>query len=319
MGEKAAKGAVVSLIFTLLILSAGGIIWAILSPSSNVGIVFAFVAGLVIAITPCCLPIFFVITSLTVKKEYSKGLLTALSFGLGFASIASVLGAALSLTSNVIGLPALSGIVFAVGGAVGYTYALSQLWRFRIPMPGFRIPQLKKRGTYLSAFSAGTMISLGEVGCPNPFRFILIAFIVAAGSISTGATLGFVYGLGAVTPLILVALLALLGFNYGKAASRHAASLEKSVSLLYLPIGSFLMTFGIFGEAWYESTVLHDVWEHLLLRVDLISPHGHAEVAAFSLFGTYALLLLLIIPIVGFYIRRRYRSDLPVFVDLKVK
>ena len=61
------------------------------------------------------------------------------------------------------------------------------------------------------------------------------------------------------------------------------------------------------------------VWEHLLLRVDLISPHGHADVAAFNLLGSYALLLLLIIPIVGFYIRRRYRSERPVFVDLKVK
>jgi len=319
MGEKAAKGAVVSLTFTLLILSAGGIIWAILSPSSNVGIVFAFVAGLVIAITPCCLPIFFVITSLTVKKEYSKGLLTALSFGFGFALIASVLGALLALTGDVIGLPAFSGIIFALGGGVGYTYALSQLWRFRIPIPGFKIPALQKRGTYLSAFSAGTMISLGEVGCPNPFRFILIAFIAAAGSISTGATLGFVYGLGAVTPLILVAMLSLLGFNYGKAASRHAASLEKSVSLLFIPIGSFLMTFGIFGEAWYESTFLHDIWEHLLLRVDLISPHGHVAVGAFSLLGNYALLLLLVIPIVGFYIKRRFRSDRPVIVKLEVK
>lgn len=319
MEEKAAKGLVVSFTLSLLILSAGGLVWAILSPSSNVGILFAFVAGLVIAITPCCLPIFFVITSLTVKKEYSKGLLTALSFGFGFALIASVLGALLSLTGDVFGLPAFSGIVFALGGAVGYTYALSQLWHFRIPIPGFRIPSLQKRGTYLSAFSAGTMISLGEVGCPNPFRFILIAFIAAAGSVSTGATLGFVYGLGAVTPLILVAMLSLLGFNYGKAASRHAASLEKSVSLLFIPIGSFLMTFGIFGEAWYESTFLHDIWEHLLLRVDLISPHGHAEVATFSLFGSYALLLLLIIPIVGFYLRRRFRSDLPITIDLEVK
>ena len=71
MEEKAAKGLVVSFTLSLLILSAGGLVWAILSPSSNVGILFAFVAGLVIAITPCCLPIFFVITSLTVKKEYS--------------------------------------------------------------------------------------------------------------------------------------------------------------------------------------------------------------------------------------------------------
>ncbi|MFQ6011078.1 MAG: hypothetical protein ACE5KG_02790, partial [Nitrososphaerales archaeon] len=157
-----------------------------------------------------------------------------------------------------------------------------------------------------------------EVGCPNPFRFILIAFIAASGSITTGATLGFVYGLGAVTPLILVAMLSLLGFNYGKAASKHAASLEKSVSLLFIPIGSFLMTFGIFGEGWYESTFIHDAWEHLLLRVDLISPHGHPEVGTFILLGNIVLVLLLIIPIIGYFLRRSNPTG-PVIVDLEVK
>lgn len=283
----------------LFILFAIGMFWAVTTTNMSVGSVFAYVAGLVIAVTPCCLPLFFIITSLSIiQRRHIDAVLVSASFGLGIALFAAILGIALAVTGQLIGLPRISGVLFAIGGAIGYSYAMSELFGFHLPILGFRIPHItESRNSYAAAFSTGLLLGAGDIGCPNPFRYVLLSFIAASGNLVTGATLGFLYGLGAITPLILVALLALLGINLSNAMTKRAGKIEKVINLLFIPIGAFLVTFGVLGEGWYESTIIHDFWEAVLLRVNLIAPHGHEDVGVVSLLGNVVLALLIFTPL----------------------
>jgi cytochrome c biogenesis protein CcdA len=99
-------GLLASVLFMLL---AAGIIWAVTAIDRTVGPIFAYVAGLVITITPCCLPIFLVITSLTVKqRHYGDALMVAASFGAGIAFFSAVLGAALAISGRLVDSPRLA-------------------------------------------------------------------------------------------------------------------------------------------------------------------------------------------------------------------
>jgi cytochrome c biogenesis protein CcdA len=163
-------GLLASVLFMLL---AAGTIWAVSEIDRTVGPIFAYVAGLVITITPCCLPIFLVITSLAVKQRlYGDALMVAASFGAGIAFFSAVLGAALAISGRLVGLPQVSGIVFALGGAIGYSYAVSELLRFRLPLLGWRVLRMRPASnSYAAAFSTGLMLGAGDIGCPNPLRY----------------------------------------------------------------------------------------------------------------------------------------------------
>ena len=114
---------VAALASTLFALVGIALFWALTNTiDKGIGVAFAYAAGVVLAITPCCLPLFFIITSLALKeKQTKKSVLVAVSFGLGFALIALSLGVLLATTGQVLGLAQVSGIVFAIGGGIGYT------------------------------------------------------------------------------------------------------------------------------------------------------------------------------------------------------
>lgn len=290
---------------------ASGIFWATTATESSVGSVFAYVAGLVIAVTPCCLPLFLVITSLSIiQRRHREAFLVSASFATGIALFAAMLGAALALTGQMIGLPQISGVLFALGGAVGYSYAMSELSGFRLPILGIKMPHVSEgKNSYAAAFSTGLLLSMGDIGCPNPFRYVLLSFIAASGNLVTGVSLGFLYGLGAVTPLILVALLALLGINLSNAVTKNPDKVERIVHLLFAPLVAFLIIFGVFGEAWYESTVIHDAWESILLQYGLIEHHGHsAGESTISVLGNTIFLLLVVAPLGAYFFRENRRN-----------
>ena len=300
------------LVSVLLALFAAGMVWAITTADMSAGSIFAYVAGLVMVITPCSLPIFLVITSLSIKqKKHKDSILIAASFGAGFVVFAVILGAILALTGQVLELPQISSVLFAIGGAIGYTYAMSQLFGFHIPLLGLKIPQFKEnRNSYVAAFSAGLILSVGDVGCPNPFRYVLLSFIAASGNLVDGASLGFLYGLGAITPMILVALVALLGVNLGTFLSKRGERIEKIINFSFVPIGAFLITFGLAGEMWYESTIIHDVWESILLPYNLIEPHGHIDEENIVItLGNSLLVLLIVVPFLVYFWKSRKQKS----------
>lgn len=301
-------GLLASMLFTLL---ASGIFWAMTASDMRVSSAFAYVAGLVIAVTPCCLPLFFVITSLSIiQRRHRDALFVSASFAVGIALFAAILGMALALTGQLIGLPQISGVLFSIGGAIGYSYAMSELFGFHLPILGIRMSRINEsRNSYATAFSTGLLLSMGDIGCPNPFRYVLLSFIAASGNLASGAALGFLYGLGAITPLILVALLAMLGINLSNAITRHPDKIERLVNLAFVPIGAFLITYGVFGEAWYESTIIHGSWESVLLQYGLIERHGHlGEESTLNIIGNVTLLLMTVAPLVTYLFRSHRRK-----------
>lgn len=290
----------------LFVLFVSGIVWAIFAQKS-IGFVFAYVAGVATIVTPCTLPILLFSVSQVANKEYKKGLFSALSFGLGFVLVAGILGALFAFTGDFIGLPKISQFVFAIGGVVAYVYALSIIGNFSMPAVSLKMPQFKLKGTYAPQFVSGAMLSAGDIGCPNPLRFILLAFIISSGSIITGAWFGLVYGLGAITPILFFSLLSLIGINITKAYTRQVETMEKMLVWVLVPLAGFLITFALFGEAWFEveANVLHSTWESILLKVNLVEVHGEMGSKFISNAGNAVFTFLLGFPLV-FLLAKKY-------------
>ena len=288
----------------ILAIIIASVAWLI-SISNKIDYPFAYASGLVMLLTPCSLPILLVITSLTIKqKSYDKALLTSIAFSIGMVIFAAILGLMLSLLGLVI-LPSMNNILFAIGGSIGYTYALKELFELKIPILGLRVPSIKG-SSYMVAFTIGLLLALGDIGCPNPFRYALLSFIVAARDIFNGTMLGLLYGLGSITPLIFIATFALFGLNLTSRIVKHTHRLEQMINFSFLPIGSFLITFGVFGEEWYESTFIHDVWEAMLLQLGLVEAHDDADGSSIA---NIVFVALIAIPLLAYAIKRRYVKE----------
>ena len=282
----------VSISAAILVIIIISMVWFLFIDTS-INYVYAYGSGLVTLLTPCSLPILLVVTSFAIKQKHSNALLTSISFSIGIIVFSALLGLVLSAVGIIIDLPKISNVLFMVGGIIGYMYVLNELFELRIPMLGLKIPNIK-RSSYIIAFITGLLLALGDIGCPNPFRYVLLSFIVASGELFNGTVLGLLYGLGSITPLLLITFLALLGINLTSSILRHSNKLEKAINITFLPIGAFLITFGIVGEEWYESTIIHDIWESILLQYNLLDEHSISEEADL---GNIIFLLLIATPL----------------------
>ena len=291
----------ISLSGVILVIIIVSVSWLV-SANNSIGYPFAYASGLVMLLTPCSLPLMLVITSLTIKqKRYYDAILIALSFSIGMVLVNAALGFGLSAAGIMLSLSNISNILFAAGGAIGYLYAINELFELKIPLLGLRMPKVT-RESYIMALIIGSLLALGDIGCPNPFRYALLSFIIASSDLINGTLLGILYGFGSITPLMLIALLASLKINIVSSMIKHKARFEQMINLSFLPIGSFLITFGIFGEEWYESTIIHDIWENMF---NILEEHG--DISG-SWIGSMLFLLLIIIPILAYIIKNKIIS-----------
>jgi thiol:disulfide interchange protein DsbD len=140
----------------------------------------AFVAGLLISLTPCVYPVIPIqlafISSQTVsalhsgKSISSRGFTLSALFVIGMATIYAALGAFASLTGALFGSWAASPWTYVVVGNVVLLMALSMLDVFHFSEPQFLTrwnPRPKNKG-YLSALLIGASSALVVGPCTSP-------------------------------------------------------------------------------------------------------------------------------------------------------
>ncbi|HXX05513.1 MAG TPA: cytochrome c biogenesis protein CcdA [Candidatus Bathyarchaeia archaeon] len=280
LGSNEGKKALVYVCFILFSIIFVGIVFALTSKFSmavsdqsySSWLIISYLAGLSMIILPCTLPFAFVIVPMSMNNGYKKGLATALLFGAGMTVTLTLYGTTLGYLGKATGLNQIYNILMLIAGIISYVYGLHRLKIVNIHMPSYSgIPKfVEKGGDYSKPYLMGMLVGNAGVGCTNPLFYMMLIYIMGTGSAQIGASLGFVHGVGRAIPLILIAILAMLGFNplTGLAAKRD--KLERVSGVLLVIIGSFLIINGIpEGQQWYMQYISHGLWNDVVNMLHL--------------------------------------------------
>lgn len=269
-GEKKIRIRIATVGFGLFLIFVIGIFMFLTNPEMGVGLSLSFIAGLSMIFLPCTLPMAFVIVPMTLGKAPLKGFLMALSFGLGLSITLSFYGVFIAYIGQFLGLTAATQIMLIIGGGAALLFGLSEvrLLKFRLPSYTGKFPDfIQKRGDYIKVFLLGLFLGNAGVGCPNPAFYVLMGYIATVGDLFNGWLLGFVHGLGRAVPLVFLAILGILGVNATSKIAGKQEVIERYMGWVLIFIGSFILTFGLFGHDWFVSSGFHTTWEKLVVTV----------------------------------------------------
>jgi len=216
----------------------------------EIGLLSAFVAGLLGFISPCVLPLVPVYLSIMSKKAINKQedirlserlylFVNSLLFVLGFTLVFIILGSTATFLGRA--LSDYSSIISRVGGAILIVFGLHYMGLFRIRFLNFekrfKMPESLKSG-YLSSFLFGIIFSFGWVPCVG---LILSGILLLASKLDTlleGILLLGVFSVGLGLPFILASVF--IGFfsNLLKRLNRH-------LNIVSIISGLFIVALGI--------------------------------------------------------------------------
>lgn len=274
-------------------------------------------------VLPCTFPLVLIIVPLTIGKGYKKGLMMALLFGLGLMITLALYGIFIAFIGDLIGLEDAIGkasifskILFMVGGAIAILFGLSELGLLKFELPHYMgTPQfIQNSGDYSKVFFLGLLLGNAGVGCPNPLFYILLGDIAVKGNLIFGGWMGFIHGLGRVTPLIFLAILGILGINATSPVIKHQEKIKKGIGWFLVLLGAVILVMGGAHE-WYEETFVHTGWNKFVEITGLPSElmgeaHEHEGVDDFipEVLAPWVLLFLILIPFFWYFIKNRQKE-----------
>lgn len=319
-------------VFALIVF---GLIWFFfLGPETPVGLgwyLFSFAAGLTMIVLPCTLPLAFVIVPLSMGKGAIKGILIAISFGLGVAITLSMYGVFAAILGEVaigtLGAPLeiVKNWLYFLAGAFAFLFALGEIGLVKYRMPSYTgaAPAfIQKKGDYLKAILLGLFLGNIGVGCPHPATPVILTRIAASGDVFYGWMLFFTHAIGRILPLILLALLAILGVNALSWLVARKDKVEKATGWGMVFVAGFILVLGLFSHDWWvysgQHTLLEEVTQEerflgiIVNRFNLAEPpHTHEIPTGTGLFelplwlGNWVLVFLWILPLWWFYLKRK--------------
>lgn len=254
------RNVLVGAVFFLFVLFVVGLIWlsgAGAPETSNLSFVLllAYTAGLSMIILPCTLPLAFIIVPMCAGKEYKKGLIMAVLFGLGLTITIAIYGIAMAYLGQVLGLGAATPIILVVAGLTAYVFGFSEVGIYNIQLPFLAqiLPEsIQKKGDYTRSFFLGLLLGNAGVGCPNPLFYVLLLYIAGTGDLFTGGLVGLVHGLGRATPILILSMLAILGVGSLDFLSSKRFAIKKFTGWTLIVLGSFLLVTGAFNlRGWW--------------------------------------------------------------------
>ncbi len=232
-------------------------------------------------VLPCTFPLVFVIVPLTLGKEYKKGIIMAILFGLGLTITISIYGILTAKVGEFLGLDEFTRVMFSFAGILSYAFGFSMLGL----VPSNLIPSLNvgtpsfilKQKDYIRAFLMGLFLGNAGVGCPNPAFYVLLTYIASTGSVVEGFFLGFIHGLGRATPLIILAVLGVLGYNALDFLKNNREKIESITGWILILFGAFVLNYGLFGMSFWEESFIHQGWNDFVRDVfpSIAEEEGH--------------------------------------------
>ena len=231
------------------------------------GLVLSFLSGMTMLVLPCTLPMVFVIVPLVLQRSVREGLGMAVAFGVGVSTTLAAYGAAVALAGHYLGITSVTRWMWLIGGFATYGFGLAQLGVLPMRIPAYRgpLPRLfAERGGVPAALGVGLLLGNAGVGCPCPAWYVLLGGVATSDSPAYGAAIGLAQGLGRVTPVIAVAMAAVLGVDATRTVLRHRQAVERATGASLTVLGAGIVVFMALGHSWWEATVIHAGWNHAL-------------------------------------------------------
>lgn len=185
----------------------------------SVGIVTAFIAGIISFVSPCVLPVvpayLSFVSGLSIEEMRSTGadksrrrtmLLNCLAFVGGFSAVFIALGASATFVGAF--LNDNMQILAKIAGAVIVVFGLHTIGLFKIPFLNYekRFHQNQKSAGMVGSFVVGLAFAFGWTPCIGPILGAILGVASTSGSVGKGMLLLTSYSLGLGVPFILAGL-----------------------------------------------------------------------------------------------------------------
>jgi len=320
-------------LFGLFSVIVVGLVWFFIGAgaSSPVGFgwyLFSFAAGLSMIVLPCTLPLAFIIVPLSMGKGPAKGFAIAIAFGVGVAATLSMYGILAAVAGKVaIGtlnapLETVKNWLYFIAGLFAYLFALGELGLIKFHMPSYSgafPPFIQKQKDVLKALLLGLFLGNIGVGCPHPATPVLLTRIAVSGDVFYGWLLFFVHAIGRILPLLLLAILGILGVNALQGLMKKKDAISRATGWGMVFVAGFILVLGLFSHDWWVLSGQHTYLEELTQegrfleiisgRLKVTVPHKHGlpppdHRGLFGLplaLGTWVLLILWIAPLFWYY------------------
>ncbi len=192
-------------------------------------------------------------------------------------------------------------------GAIAFTFGLSELKLLNLRLPAYsKTPKfIEKSGDKLKPLLMGLLLGNAGVGCPNPFFYFMLSYIIGTGDVVVGSSLGFVHGIGRAIPLIFIAILAILGISATQTLVKKRVAVEKITGFGLVAVGAFILLLGLFGHSWWERSPIHLEWNKIMPLFG-IEPELTMGAHVFMPIPWIMLALLIAIPVIGYWVKEKY-------------
>jgi len=221
----------------------------------NVGILTAFIFGLISFISPCVLPIvpgyLSFISGVSFEEMQSTGnrsavrkriMLNALFFIFGFSLVFIALGASATAIGQF--LSEQQNIISKIAGGIIVIFGIHMTGIFKIPFLNYekRFHTESKKLGLLGAFLVGFAFAFGWTPCIGPILAGILVLASRQETIGQGILLLTSYSLGLGIPFFLTALSLSAFFNVFNKFKRHLHKVEIVGGILLIVIGVLIMT-----------------------------------------------------------------------------
>src|SRR3989344_642731 len=166
-------------------------------------LIAAFIAGMVALFAPCCISFLLPAYLGNVFKEKEKVVFMTLVFGLGIFVV--MLPAVLGVAALSKALFVYHDTVYVLGGIVMLIVAAITFLGIKLPMPQFPGHDTAKKTDIASVFALGIFSGITRACCA-PVLIGILTLTFLSPNFFGALTLGAVYVLGMVVPLLLISL-----------------------------------------------------------------------------------------------------------------
>jgi thiol:disulfide interchange protein DsbD len=173
-----------------------------------IALIFIFIGGLALNLTPCIYPLIPITISYfggQAGGKSSRTMLLAVLYVLGMSITYSALGTAAAMTGSLFG-SALQNpwvVAFIVAVMIGLATSMFGLWEFRLPTFLTRGTGRAKQG-YLGAIFMGLTVGIVAAPCIGPFVIGLLTYVGRIGNPALGFLMFFTLAWGMGTPLLVL-------------------------------------------------------------------------------------------------------------------
>ncbi|HEY3731558.1 MAG TPA: protein-disulfide reductase DsbD [Steroidobacteraceae bacterium] len=215
-----------------------------------------FIGGLLLAFTPCVLPMVPILSGLIVGQgssvNTSRAFLLSLTYVLGMAVTYTLTGALFAAAGKQVQAVFQQAWIIGLFAALFVAMALSMFGLYTIQMPGFiqtRVAQLSNRqqgGSFGGVAVMGMLSALIVTTCVGPVLVAALLVIGQTGDVLRGAAALFAMSLGMGAPLLV------LGSSAGRWMPRAGAwmdSVKRLFGALMLALAAWMLT-RIVPERW---------------------------------------------------------------------